>query len=106
MPSNSLYYPIRAYIDKAANPTWTFMPTPVFASKLVSKLLLTKKPAMMYIGAGFGLAYVLYFVAWCASWFMGVRFWDLVVSKPFGMVELKKIVKERERESNRKVKGG
>ena len=104
MPSKSLYLPTRALIDKAASQTWTFMPTPVFASKLVSKLLLKKKPAMVYIGAGFGLAYVIYFVAWCASWFMGVRFWDLVVSRPFGMVELKKIVEEKEMESNEKVK--
>ena len=35
---------------------------------------------------------------------MGVRFWDLVVSRPFGMVELKKIVEEKEMESNEKVK--
>jgi 1-acylglycerone phosphate reductase len=104
MPRDSLYYPVRNYIDKAARPSWTFMPAPIFASKLVSKLLRKKKPAMVYLGTGLWFAYLCYFVAWCASWFVGVKFWDMALGRPFGMVELKRIVEERE--GGEKVKEG
>jgi 1-acylglycerone phosphate reductase len=101
-PPTSLYYPVHTYIEKTVNLDWNMMPSSQFAERLVSKLTQKRKPAMVYLGSKLWLAYSMYFAAWCASWFVGVRFWDLVMGGPFGMVELKRIVRERER-SRKKV---
>jgi 1-acylglycerone phosphate reductase len=72
------------------------MLTPVFAEKLVSKLVRERKPAMVYLGDKLWLAYAMWAVAWCASWFVGVRWWDMVMAGPFGLKDLKRMVKENE----------
>ncbi|KAE9368213.1 NAD(P)-binding protein [Stipitochalara longipes BDJ] len=101
---DSLYYPVRHAIDKASNPEWEMMPASQFAQTLVSKLTLKKKPAMVYLGSKLWFAYLLSFVAWCAGWFVGVRFWDLISAGPMGMKELKKIVEREEREKQKHKK--
>ena len=58
---------------------------------------------MVYPGSKLWLAYLASFVAWCASWFVGVRFWDMVVRRPFGMEELNRIVGESERSGKLEV---
>jgi hypothetical protein len=103
IPPTSLYYPIRTHIEKAANLDWNNMPASLFAEKLVSKLIQKRKPAVVYLGSKLWFAYLMQVMAWCASWFVGVRFWDLVIAPAFGMRELKKIVEKNERDGKKEI---
>lgn len=104
MPLNSLYYPIKTTLEKTANPSFRFTPTPEFARKLVTKVLRKKKPPIVYIGARLWMAYLLASLAWFAGWFVGVRFWDFIGERPWGMRELKMIVRGREKAEREKKK--
>jgi len=87
-------------IDKGSTPMWDVnhvMPASRFAQLLVSKLTRKKKPAMVYLGSWLWFAYLISFLAWCAGWFVGVRFWDLIGRGPMGMNALKRIVEQEER---------
>ena len=99
---DSRYYPVRHMIDKATNPLWDVMPASQFAQTLASKLTCERKPAMVYLGSKLWFGYLLNFLAWCAGWFVGVRFWDLVCRGPTGMVALKRIMEQEEREQEGK----
>lgn len=81
--------------------TWPGMPRPIFAEKLVSKLVLEKPPAVVHIGAHRWIAYTMWAVAWFASWFVGVRWWDWLMAGPSGLRELKKINQAKEREGKK-----
>jgi hypothetical protein len=99
----SLYYPIRTHITKAVNSDWNNMPASQFAKKLVSKLTQKRKPAMVYLGSKLWFAYLMQVVAWFASWFVGVKFWDLVIAPAFGMRKLKQIVEKKERDGKKEL---
>jgi 1-acylglycerone phosphate reductase len=103
MPQTSLYQPVRTQIIKSSYQNWDNMTADQFATKLVSKLTQKEKPAMVYLGSKLWFAYLMSFIAWCASWFIGVRFWDLVASPVTGMGELKKIVQKEGREAKKKI---
>jgi hypothetical protein len=59
--------------------------------------------SMVYLGSELWFAYLMSFMGWCASWFIGGRFWDLVMSPIFGMRELKKIVEQEEGEGKEEI---
>jgi 1-acylglycerone phosphate reductase len=103
MPQNSLYQPVRTQIIKGSYQNWDNMTAAQFANTLVSKITRKRKPAMVYLGSKLWFAYLMSFIAWCASWFTGVRFWDLVMSPVTGMSELKKIVEKEEREGKKEI---
>jgi hypothetical protein len=84
-------------IENAANSDWSMMLSSQFTEKLLSKITQKRKLAMVCPGSKLWLAYLASFVAWCASWFVGVRFWDMVMRRPFGMVGLNRIVGESEK---------
>jgi hypothetical protein len=69
----------------------------------VSKLTQKRKPAMDYLGSKLWFAYSMSFMAWCASWFIGGRLWDLVMSPIFGMSELKQTVEKEEYEGKKEI---
>ena len=102
MPKDSLYRPIEPEIEfMASNPNrlWGSMDSQVFARELVSKVAGKKKPAMVHLGGGVWPAYLTCFAAWCFSWFIGVRFWDIVVGSWYGMssTRLKRSMKKKEK---------
>jgi 1-acylglycerone phosphate reductase len=107
MSPSSLYYPIRHLISQASNPSFiqeNIMSSSQFAETLTSKLTREKKPAMVYLGSGLWVAHLMSFMAWCAGWLVGVRFWDLVSEGPMGMKALKGIVEREEREKEKEGK--